>query len=121
MSIIARFKNCFLQYSNGKSLYIYALCLMQALVGVISSNFRFVAISQRNDKSLLVSIVLEKESDEDMEEIEDLKTEFEALFPRQVNYDFDVKISSDPIKWTDRSAIVVFARREERGSLFDHR
>jgi hypothetical protein len=42
------------------------------------------------------------------------------LFPRRIDYDFDVKISSDPIKWTDRSAIVVFARREAEGGIFDY-
>lgn len=92
-------------------LYTYALCLMQALVGVVSSNFRLVAIT-RKDETLQVSIILEQQNDEDIEEIEDLKTEFEALFPRQIDYEFDVRITADPIQWPDESTIVVFARRE---------
>jgi hypothetical protein len=128
MSLIAKLKanilkgfcGDFLFVSQDQILYTYSFCLMQALVGVISNNFRFVAISQKMNGALLVTIILEKENDEDMEEVEDLKTEFEALFPRRIDYDFDVKISSDPIKWTDRSAIVVFARREAEGGIFDY-
>ncbi len=68
----------------------------------------------RQASRITVRIVLAAPSDEDMEEIEDLKTEFEALYPGPVDYDFEVTVSDDPIilEPPSVSTIAVFKRRE---------
>ncbi|WP_417389471.1 hypothetical protein [Gimesia sp.] len=90
----------------------YALCLVQSMLGVISSNFRFVSITKKS-QSIVVTIVLEKSCEVDLEEIEDCKTEFEALMPGPTDFKFEVSISNERIPWPDsQSTIVVFRRRE---------
>ncbi|WNJ95648.1 hypothetical protein RND59_00560 [Vibrio ruber] len=88
-----------------------SLILMQALLGVISANFRMVYISQNNG-CVTVTIVLESENDDDLEEIEDLKSEFEALQESSIDYDFIVKVTDKELFWPDGNTIVVFRRRE---------
>jgi hypothetical protein len=84
---------------------------MQALLGVITQNFRMVWVSIEDVIS--VHVILEKESEDDMEEIEDLKSEFESLQLRSVDYKFDVSVSNGELAWPDRSSsIVVYKRRE---------
>ncbi|MDW6092468.1 hypothetical protein SBX64_07915 [Vibrio rhizosphaerae] len=88
-----------------------SLILMQALLGVISANFRMVYIS-KNNGCVTVTIVLESENDDDFEEIEDLKSEFEALQDSPIDYDFMVKVTDKELFWPDGNTIVVFRRRE---------
>ncbi len=52
-----------------------ALMLMQAMLGVISPNFRMVSITMLGD-TIQVQVVLECESEEDREEIDDCQGEF---------------------------------------------
>ncbi|MCV2884712.1 hypothetical protein OE749_08390 [Aestuariibacter sp. AA17] len=55
-----------------------SVLLTQALLGVISPNFRMVSI--RLEKEMwIVTIVLEEEDAQDLEEIEDLEVEYEVL------------------------------------------
>jgi hypothetical protein len=89
----------------------YALCVVQALLGVVSSNFRFVSIAVVSQQ-ILIRIVLQRPSEEDMEEIEDFKTEFEALFPGPTDYEVLVDVSDQPLPWPEENSIVVFKRRE---------
>ena len=88
-----------------------ALILTQALLGVISPNFRMVSLAIESEISK-VTIILEKDFEDDREEIEDLKTEFEALQPICTDYDFKVKITNETLDWPDSSSIVVYRRRE---------
>ena len=89
----------------------YALCLVQALCGVISDNFRFVSITKRASE-ISIRIILQEPSDDDLDEIEDLKTEFEALLPGPTDYEITVDVSQMPIEWPSVDTIVVFKRRE---------
>ncbi|MFN3160046.1 MAG: hypothetical protein ACE37I_12085 [Rubinisphaera brasiliensis] len=90
-----------------------ALCLTQALLGVISQNFRMVSVT-RQRTSITIRILLAIQCDEDIEEIEDLKTEFEALSPRSVDFNVEIVFSQEPIilEPPSVSTIVVFRRRE---------
>jgi len=88
-----------------------ALMLMQALLGVISPNFRIVSISDI-EKSIIIRIVLEKDSIDDREEINDLTAEFEALQSHHVDFEINVEISEKELHWPDESTIVVFRRKE---------
>tara|TARA_R110002111_G_scaffold100975_1_gene156374 strand:+ start:17903 stop:18208 length:306 start_codon:yes stop_codon:yes gene_type:complete len=91
----------------------YALCLMQGLLGVVSNKFRSVAII-RQAQRIVVRIVLATQCDEDAEEIEDLKTELEALWGGQVDFKIEVIVSQESIilEPPSESNIVVFKRRE---------
>lgn len=91
----------------------YALCLMQTLLGVVSNNFRSVSITRRGEK-IIIQIFLSMHSSEDVEEIDDLKTEFEALLAGPVDLDIEVIVSQEPIilEPPNESTMVVFKRRE---------
>jgi hypothetical protein len=65
----------------------YAMCLTQALLGVISHNFRMVSLSHQA-RGILIRILLTGACDEDFEEIDDLRSEFCAMLPGPVHYDF---------------------------------
>lgn len=90
-----------------------ALCLVQALLGAVSSNFRLVSISQRAN-GIVVQIVLATHSDEDIEEIDDLITEYEALQSCPEPFEFEWTVSEEPITLEppNASTIVVVRRRE---------
>lgn len=91
----------------------YALCLVQALIGVISPNFRLVAVSRQFSR-IVVKIVLAEYNEEDIHEIEDMKTEFEAVLSQPVNFEFQVVVSTDVLFLDPPSdqSMVVFMRRE---------
>ncbi|WP_155250750.1 hypothetical protein [Pseudoalteromonas luteoviolacea] len=88
-----------------------SLILMQALLGVISANFRMIYL-QQDGESIIVTIMLESEDEDDLEEIEDLKSEFEALQESPIDYDFIIKITDADLSWPDDNIVVVFKRRE---------
>lgn len=89
------------------------MCLTQALLGVVSSNFRLVSITRRAQK-IVVRIVLAVNSDEDIEEIDDMGAEFEALMPGPVDFEIEVVVSEAPIvlEPPSQATLTVFRRRE---------
>jgi len=86
---------------------------MQSLLGVVSSNFRLVSISHA-DGVIRIKIILARHHEEDIEEIDELKTEFEALLPGSTDYEVEVVVSEEPIslKRPTASTIIVYMRRE---------
>jgi hypothetical protein len=88
-----------------------ALTIMQAMLGVISPNFRMVSISMRGDV-VRVQVVLECNSKEDRLELEDCQSEFEALQAHQIDYEFDVIVTDSELTWPNESSIVIYRRRE---------
>ena len=88
-----------------------SLILIQALLGAISANFRMIHLSHKKHK-VFVTIVLESENEDDFEEIEDLKSEFEALQESPIDYDFVVKVTDANLSWPEDNEVVVFKRRE---------
>ena len=88
-----------------------ALVLVQALLGVISPNFRMVWISV--EEIITIYIVLEVECDEDVEEIEDLGAKFEALQEVSLDYEIKTLINDGNLLYPDVSrSLIVFKRRE---------
>lgn len=85
--------------------------LVQALLGAVSENFRRVLLALDEDQWVL-EFILERESAEDVEEIEDVATEFEALFDGPVNFRVEIQVNAEPIAWPKPPARVVFRRRE---------
>ena len=94
-----------------EKLRFYTLCLMQALLGVVSPNFRRVSLSLEGDR-VLITVVLEHDDADDQEEIDDLQTEFEALCPGPVDYEVDIQVSAGDLESLDDKTVVVFMRRE---------
>jgi len=89
------------------------LCVMQALLGVISSNFRMVSFS-RKINTLTIRIALEQENEEDSAEIEDFKFELSVLLDQDDKIEIQLIVSDQPIIMAppSESDITVFWRRE---------
>jgi hypothetical protein len=81
-----------LEYENQQ-----ALTLMQALLGVISPNFRSVSF-ECNGENVQIYVILEHEDTEDREEIFDLVSEFEALKQKNIPVKVETIISDVPWK-----------------------
>jgi len=91
------------------------LCVMQALLGVISSNFRMVSLScSRKINTLTIRIALEQENEEDFAEIEDFKFELSVLLDQDDKIEIELIVSDQPIIMAppSESDITVFWRRE---------
>jgi hypothetical protein len=86
---------------------------MHVLLGVVSDNFRLVSIT-RSNQTIHVQIILARHCQEDVEEIEDLKTEFEALMPGPTDFNVEIVVSQEPINLDPptESTIAVYKRRE---------
>ena len=90
----------------------YVLDLVQALVGAITPNMREVGI--RSSDPLILYFLLERESDEDREEIDDIVFEFRALQDNPlIDLTVDVIVSNKPllIAMAQRPNRVVFSRK----------
>lgn len=86
------------------------LDLVQALVGVVSPNFRWISLELRGAQ-LHLQLVLEHESPEDREEISDAVSEYEALQSGPVPLSVQVIVTSAPIWDVPRLRRAVFGRR----------
>ena len=87
------------------------LSLVQALYGVISPNFRMVAVDHDPDGWRFI-FVLEHEDETDREEIDDVLGEFHALQTHPVACKNDVRVTADPLEWPRPPIRVVYRRRE---------
>jgi hypothetical protein len=93
-----------------------AAMLTQSLLGIISPNFRMVAVSFSEDRWVICSW-LEKEDREDREEIDDAIGDFSGLILDMENpaskVESIIEICSDALPMLDPSEWrVVFLRRE---------
>lgn len=89
-----------------------ALTLMQAMLGVISPNFRRVSVTLKDDL-IWVEVILEHDSQDDMEELKECEDEFDALQIGPRAFKFDVIISDQKLAWPDpRTTFVIYRRRE---------
>ena len=94
-----------------------ALSLVQALLGNITANLRAVSF-ECSVVGVVLYFLLEHESLEDREEIEDTVFEFEALQPSGSKIEVIATVDPRPLP-TLRNGIVlgrlVFARKEQEG------
>lgn len=88
------------------------LQFVQSLLGSISSNFRMIFIEFKNGEPNL-NFILEDRIESDLEEIEEIAGEFEALFEKSKNYHVTVVINPHEIRWPLPPARVVFCRKEQ--------
>ena len=89
----------------------WVLDLVQAMVGAVSSNFRRVGI-QLDNEAIRIQFILERDSAEDREEIEDILFEFEALQNGPVEVEASVLIHAGELQSVELYPRVVYGRRE---------
>lgn len=84
---------------------------MQAMLGMLSPNFRRVTLDH-DGREWLITFELEREDAEDQEEIEDFETEWDALQsgpePRHVR----TVVTSEALSWPSSPTRVLYLRRE---------
>jgi hypothetical protein len=86
------------------------LCLVQALLGAVSANFRAVSICFHD--SIVIYFLLCEENVVDREEIEDIEFEFLAQQSQSINVSTEIEISNKPIDEIRLPGRLVFLRRE---------
>lgn len=85
--------------------------LVQAMLGAISPNFRMISIS--HDGSMwCICFFLERESEEDRIEIEDIACEFESLQESLIEYRVSIVVGDSEIPWPKLPERVIYKRRE---------
>jgi hypothetical protein len=85
--------------------------MLTTIPGGAIAKFRRVALARENGKWRLI-FVLDSESAQDREEIEDIADEFEALQDHGVAFSVDVTVTSHPLPWLVPCVRVVFRGRE---------
>ena len=90
-----------------------ALCVNQALIGMITPNFRAV-ILKRNGRGYLVTFILQERIIDDFEEIMDFEFELEAMIGSGSVFATEVLVSRSDIVLEPPSgtSMCIFRRRE---------
>lgn len=90
-----------------------ALDLVQAMLGLITPNFRMVTLEVRDAGGVTLNFLLQTESAADREEIADIVFEFEALQDRIRDVQVRVFVDDRPLETVEfPPGRRVFARRE---------
>lgn len=97
----------------------YVLCLVQAMIGAVSPNLRRAALEVLGPRSVRLCFVLENESPEDREEIEDIAFEFMALQSHEIDMVVDVMVDPRSLDQIDVPSRVVFGRKEASQQCLD--
>ncbi len=87
------------------------LTLVQALVGAVSPNFRRVSLHLADDRVRL-RFVLERDSEEDRDEIEDIAFVFESQLSGPADVEVEVIVDAGPLPGLEPGERVVYGRRE---------
>ena len=85
--------------------------IVQALLGMISSNFRRVSF-RWDGHAWHVWFVLEKEDEQDREEISDFITELDAINGHTTVININIEVTEHPLLFPVFPERVVFLRRE---------
>jgi hypothetical protein len=88
------------------------LNLVQALLGSIGSNFRYISLICSEEKKVTLFFIIENDRLEDREEIEDIMFEFEALQDSFINDEVIIKVDSRPLREIDLVGRRVYVRKE---------
>jgi hypothetical protein len=90
-----------------------ALCVVQAMLGVISSNFRMVSLKRQRYK-LIIQVILEHQDEEDAEEINESISELGGLLHKNDIIEMHVSVSDQKIIMQPQSetSMTIFRRRE---------
>jgi hypothetical protein len=96
---------------NYEKLRTYALNLVQASIGAVSNNFRAILISIVGEKPL-IEFYLAADDTDDLEEIDEILCEFEALQVQKTEVSKKIYFGSEMIVIDQSKEIVTFRRRE---------
>ena len=96
-----------LKFENTQVLY-----LVQAMVGSISANFRWVTLKMAEPRHVQLQIVLEKEDVDDREEIEEIILKFEALQDTLINLSVDIMIDDRSVDALHLEGRFVYGRKD---------
>jgi hypothetical protein len=88
-----------------------AVAVMQAMIGMPSPNFRRVTLGHDGTK-WLIGFVLEREDEEDRQEIEDFETEWDALQSGPEAREVRTVIEAGPLPLPVWPTRVLYQRRE---------
>jgi hypothetical protein len=88
-----------------------SLAVVQAMLGMLSPNFRRVTLDHDGGK-WLITFVLERIDADDQEEIEDFGSEWDALQSAPEPRDVQTVVTSEALSWPSPSTRVLFLRRE---------
>ena len=88
------------------------LNLIQAMIGSISSNLRWVTLEVPKSDSVHLRFLFDRDDVDDREEIEDITFEFAALQIKDIDIDVDVIVDRRPISDLELPGRVVFGRKE---------
>ena len=91
---------------------IQVLNLVQAMIGAVSSNFRWVTLELTNSRAIQIRFVLAQEDTRDREEIEDISFLLATLQTRDIDIKVDVLVDRRPISDLELPGRVVFGRKE---------
>ncbi|MCP8466227.1 hypothetical protein NK553_19925 [Pseudomonas sp. ZM23] len=89
------------------------VALTQALLGSISNNFRAILI--RTAKDLHIEFYIYQKLEEDMEEIEDIITEFDSLVMgiEAVAISYEVRVGTEKIDFSGEDITPIYIRRRQ--------
>lgn len=86
--------------------------LLRAMLGCVSWNFRAIWMDEPRKDLVILRFLLEKDEDEDREEIEDLVFEFESMQENVLDLEVEseIYVSSDPLPKFKDFGYLVYAR-----------
>jgi ribosome maturation factor RimP len=88
--------------------------LLHAMCGTITPTFRMITFEHDGEEWVL-KVYIERESDDDMEEIDDILCSLDAvILPREPysSYRYETIITDAPLPMPEKPVEVVFKRRE---------
>lgn len=94
---------------------IVVLDLVQAMIGAITPNFRWISLRAREDGRVHFYFLLEHEDPRDREEAEDILVEYDCLEVRSEHpgYEWEVRIDDRPLEEVRPPGRPVYGRRED--------
>lgn len=97
-----------LQYENYQ-----VVSLVQAMLGSITTNMRVISLKCYKEKHILLHFILEYDTAEDREEIEDIAAELEALQDSFIQLDLSVQVDSRKLSALEIPGRRVYVRRSD--------
>lgn len=88
----------------------FVLDLVQSSLGIISNNFRVVGLDFI-DKKILVTVILTKHDDEDVEEIDELVSNLYAQQSKDFAIEHEIKIIDSEIPNDSYPERLIFSKR----------
>jgi len=91
------------------------LDLVQAMIGAVTANFRWISVRPRDDGRFHFYFLLEHDGPGDREEVEDIMGEYSALQLRleELDFEYEVRVDDRPLDDVRPPGRPVYGRRED--------